>query len=105
MILPLVGCQNWYTLSVPGLCAPMMLGLPFLTHNDIVVDTSACTAIDKQYNLDLLHPIPPVPPPSPTQKLHDFFTELQEDRKLMVAKLEMVCHDKLHHTHYKFKTI
>ncbi|KIM86037.1 hypothetical protein PILCRDRAFT_5110 [Piloderma croceum F 1598] len=33
---------------MPGLCSPMILGLPFLSHNDIVVDASACTAIDKK---------------------------------------------------------
>ena len=89
----------------PGLCAPMILGLPFLMHNDIVVDASARTVIDKKCNFDLLHPIPPVPPPPPKKKLHKFFKELQEDRKLMVAKLKMVCHDRLHHTQYKFETV
>ena len=43
----------------PGLCSPMILSLPFLSHNNIVVDASACTAIDKKCNFDLLHPKPP----------------------------------------------
>ena len=89
----------------PGLCAPMIQGLPFLAHNDIVVDASSRTVIDKKCNFDLLHPIPPVPTPPPKKKLPEFFKELQEDRKLMVAELKMVCHDRLHHTWYKFETV
>jgi hypothetical protein len=58
----------------PGLCAPMILGLPFLKHNDIVVDASACTAIDKKSAFDLLNPVIPVKP-VPKQKLKDFFKD------------------------------
>lgn len=93
------------TIIAPGLCAPMILGLPFLTHNDIVVDASACTVVDKKCYFDLLHPIPLVPPPPPKKGLCEFFQELQEDRKLMVAELKMVCHDRLHHTRYKFEIV
>lgn len=57
------------TIIAPGLCAPMILGLPFLTHNDIIVDASTRTVIDKKCNFDLLHLVPPTPPPPPKQKL------------------------------------
>jgi hypothetical protein len=97
--------KSVHAMIVPGLCAPMILGLPFLAHNNIVVDASARTAVDKKCNFDLLHPMPPVPPPPPKKKLREFFKELQEDRKLMVAKLKMVCHDRLHHMCYKFETV
>jgi hypothetical protein len=46
----------------PGLCSPMILGLPFLSHNDIVVNASACTIIDKKCNFNLLHLVAPSPP-------------------------------------------
>ena len=59
-----------------GLCAPMILGLPFLEHNDIVVDASARTAIDKKSAFDLLNPVIPVKP-VPKQKLKDFFEDLR----------------------------
>jgi hypothetical protein len=49
----------------PGLCAPVILGLPFLSHNNIVIDHAARTAIDKTVNFDLLNPVPPPPPPPP----------------------------------------
>jgi hypothetical protein len=66
----------------------MILGLPFLAHNNIVVDVSARTAIDKNTNFDLLHPVPPPPPKPPKQKLKDFFKELQQDRKLMNCRIK-----------------
>jgi hypothetical protein len=83
----------------------MILGLPFLAHNNIVVDASARTAINKNTNFDLLHPVPPSPPKPPKQKLKDFFKELQQDRKLTVAELNMVCNDRLRHTQFKFKLV
>ena len=47
---------------------------------------------------------PPVTPP-PKQKLREFFKDLQEDRKLMVAELNLVCHNCLRHTQYRFESI
>jgi hypothetical protein len=51
----------WVSKSVraviaPTLCAHVILGLPFLTHNKIVIDHDACTAIDKTTGFDLLNP-------------------------------------------------
>ena len=43
----------------PTLCAPVPLGLPFLKHNNIVIDANCCTAIDKKNNFNLLHPSSP----------------------------------------------
>jgi len=72
----------------------MILGLPFLSHNNIVVDTSTCTVIDKKCNFNLLHP--KAPPKKPVKKkLKEFFKELQQDRKLMIMELNMVCNDRL----------
>ena len=70
-----------------GLCAPMILGLPFLIHNNIIVDASARTVIDKKIGLK------------------EFYQELQEDHKLMVAELKMACNDHLIHTQHKFKMV
>ena len=89
----------------PGLCSPMILGLPFLAHNNIVVDASERTVIDKNCNFNLLHPVPPLPPKPPKQKLEDFFKQLQQDGKLMIAELNMVCHDHLRHTQFKFESV
>ena len=47
------------TVISPTLCAPVLLGLPFLKHNNIVIDANCCTAIDKKNNFDPLHPSSP----------------------------------------------
>ncbi|KIM83942.1 hypothetical protein PILCRDRAFT_69030, partial [Piloderma croceum F 1598] len=86
----------------PGLCTPMILGLPFLSHNNIVVDASTRTAIDKKSGFNLLHPILPTPH-VPKKKLKEFFKDLQQDRKLMVAKLNMVCNEHKRRSMHKFE--
>ena len=40
----------------PNLCSPIILGLPFLCHNNIVVDYVTRSAYDKIRNFDLLNP-------------------------------------------------
>ena len=75
----------------PSLCVPVILSGPFLTHNNIVIDHAARTAIDKLSGFDLLDPKPLAPPPQPKKKLKEFFRDLQSDRKLMLAELNMVC--------------
>lgn len=42
----------------PLLCAPIILGLPWIGFNDILVDVSLRTAICKTDGVDILHPIP-----------------------------------------------
>jgi hypothetical protein len=91
-----------HAIVTPRLCLPMILGLPFLSHNNIVVDASTRTAIDKKCDFNLLHPRPP-PMRLVKKKLKEFFKELQQDRKLMVAELNMVCNDRLQHPSYKFE--
>ena len=39
--------KSVHAIIAPGLCAPMILGLPFLAHNNIVVDASVRMAVDK----------------------------------------------------------
>ena len=77
----------------PLLCTPIILGLPFLEHNNIVIDHACCTVIDKVSGFDLMNPkLQPIPiPPSPKCKLKQLFCDLKEDQKLMVTELKMVC--------------
>jgi hypothetical protein len=90
---PLGGWQSKTIRAViaPSLCSPVILGLPFLSHNKIIVDHQARTAIAKDSGFDLLNPKPPAPKPPPKKKLKEFFRDLQEDRKIMLAELKMVC--------------
>ena len=75
----------------PNLVAPVILSLPFLSHNSIVINHNARTAIDKNQNFDLMHPSVQPPPTPPQKKLNQIFKEITADRKLMVAELNMVC--------------
>jgi Aspartyl protease len=58
----------------PGLCASVILGLPFLSHNNIVIDHVACTTINKITGFDILHPVPLLPPPPPCPRLREYST-------------------------------
>lgn len=49
-------------LTTPKLCHSIILGLPFLSHNHIVIDARNDTAIDYNCGFDLLHPVPHVIP-------------------------------------------
>jgi hypothetical protein len=86
----------WFSKTVcaiiaPGLCSPIILDLLFLSHNRIVIDHHTRMAIDKTTRFDILNPVAPPPPKAPKKKLKQLFTELQEDQKLLVAELKMVC--------------
>jgi hypothetical protein len=79
-------------LIAPGLCAPVILGLPWLACNHIVVDHSARTAADKRYKYDLLNP-PPLPEAKPPCiKLRDRMKKTKADHILLAAELKEVCH-------------
>jgi len=43
--------QTVKAIIAPGLCAPVILGLPFLQHNSIVTDHASCTCIDKNQTM------------------------------------------------------
>ena len=70
-----------------------------------MVDAATRTVIDKKCNFNLLNPTPPPPPWPPKQKLHEFCKDLQDDRKLMVTELKMVCYNRLWHTKFKFEAV
>ena len=94
--------KSVHAIILPGLCASVILGLPFLTHNHIVIDAATHTAIHKQCRFDLLHPTLLPAFLLPKQKLKGFYNELQEDCKLIIAELKMACQDHLIHTCGKF---
>jgi hypothetical protein len=79
----------------PGLCLPLILGLPWLEHNSIVIDHAARTCIDKINSYDLLNPPDIVPPPPPKPRLREQLKAIKADKKLMLSELMMVCHDRI----------
>ena len=80
-------------LITPGLCMPVILGLPFLMHNTIVVDHSNHTCVDKCANYDLLNPPLIAPPQPPKPHLKEQLKEPKADKKLVLAELLLVCND------------
>lgn len=76
----------------PNLCADILLGLPFLSHNKIVIDHDLRTAIDKKTDFDLLKPLKNVHEPrriSLTKKQKTKY--IKECRKLLLVELKWRC--------------
>lgn len=59
------------TMIGPSLCANVILGGPFLAHNNIVIDHGAWTAINKTMGFDLLNPSAAEPVSKPKMKLKE----------------------------------
>ncbi|KAJ7156122.1 hypothetical protein C8R43DRAFT_848728, partial [Mycena crocata] len=68
------------------LCAPLILGLPWLERNKIVVDHHLRTVIDKRCGYDLLHPPPTKEAPKRKLKLREKLRATQMDHKQMDVK-------------------
>ena len=72
-------------LVMPGLCMPVILGLPWLEDNKIVCDHADRSCYVKTMGYNLLHPPKISPPPPPRPKLK---TQLKENRELKRRALE-----------------
>jgi hypothetical protein len=98
--LKLYDTKSWWSaktvhaIIVPGIFSPIIPSLLLLSHNHIVIDHHACTVVDKELGFDLLHPTALLVKPPPKIKLKDFFVQLQEDRKVMLTELKLVCHER-----------
>ncbi|GLB45211.1 putative retrotransposable element tf2 155 kda protein type 1-like [Lyophyllum shimeji] len=79
-------------LIAPNLCASLILGLPFLTHNHLVIDHAERSIVDKRCNYNLLNPVTPVPKRTIKRvPMRTAFKKTQADRKTMVKELKTVC--------------
>lgn len=74
-------------LITPGLCMPVILGLPWLEHNRIVCDHADRACIVKDLNYDLLHPPLIAPPKPPKKKLKQQISENKRYKKLALEEL------------------
>jgi hypothetical protein len=88
--------NNWAARSVhaviaPALCTDVLLGLPFLSVNNLVTDYCNRTCIDKVTGFDLMNPKPPTKPPEPKPKLRKIYEKIMSDRKEMLNELATVC--------------
>ena len=76
-----------YAVIAPGLCMPIILGLPWLEHNEIVCDHAARSCVVKSSNYNLLHPpkiVRKIPPPSASE----LRKERLKNRELKVDALQ-----------------
>jgi len=81
-------------LITPGLCMPVILGLPWLEHNRIVCDHADRACIVKDLNYDLLHPPPIVLPKAPRKSLKKQISDNKNYKKLALQELVSVVRDK-----------
>jgi hypothetical protein len=72
------------------LCHLIILGLPFLHHNNITVNVRDGTAIDMTTNFDLLHPVAP-PVHKPIVKLRELIATNVANQKLLLKELNKIC--------------
>ena len=72
-------------LITPGLCMPIILGLPWLEKNKIICDHADRSCYVKTTGYNLLHPPKITPPPPPRKKLR---VQLKENRELKKRALE-----------------
>jgi Aspartyl protease len=80
-----------YAIVTPGLCVPLILRLPFLSRNNIVIDHSDRTAIDKISNYDLLNPVVINPPRCPPPRLHEHLKKSKQSKRIPLTELLSIC--------------
>ena len=66
-------------LIAPDLCMPIIFGLPFLSHNDIVTDHALRSCIDKKTGYNLINPETVTPPQTKLQP---------KERRLQLKRFE-----------------
>jgi len=83
-----------YAIVAPGLCMPIILGLPFLIHNDIVTDHAARSCIDKKTGYNILHPVI-TPPPTKRKCAKEQIKFMKAAKKLALTELTEVCRKRM----------
>ena len=84
-----------HAIVAPGLCMPLILGLPFLIHNNIVTDHALRSCIDKKTGYNILNPSPVLPPPPPRKRLRQQINDTKAAKKKVLAELGEVCRKRI----------
>ena len=71
----------------PGLCMPIILGLPFLEKNKIVCDHELHTCVHKPSGYNLLNPTARKPWPLPKPRLCEQIRETKNDERVVLHEL------------------
>ena len=80
-----------HALVAPGLCMPIILGLPFLVHNDIVTNHAERSCVDKKTGYNFLNPAPVSPPPPPHMHAKEQIKFTKVAKKEVFAELTEMC--------------
>jgi len=84
-----------HAIVAPGLCMPLILGLPFLIHNDIVTDHALRSCIDKKSGYNILNPSRVHPPPPLRKRLRQQINDTKAAKKKALAELGEVCRKRI----------
>jgi hypothetical protein len=74
-----------FAIIAPGLCMPIIFGLPFLEFNEIISDHSRRSCIHKKSGYNLINPAIPTPPSPPRPKLKE---QLKSNRRFKAEALK-----------------
>jgi hypothetical protein len=88
----------------PSLCTPILLGLPFLSHNNVVVDHTTWTVIEKNTGVDLLNLEPPKRI-CEKKSLKVLYKEVVGARKAVLLELKVACWEQLQKVKGKLKLV
>ena len=91
--------QKWHSkhvraLVTPNLCMPIIFGLPFLVHNNIVTDHALRACIDKKSGYNLLNNNPALPTP-PKLSPHEKRRLVKQQQREFIKELKGVCNEQL----------
>ncbi|KAF5366991.1 hypothetical protein D9758_003943 [Tetrapyrgos nigripes] len=81
-------------LIVPSLCSPLILGMPFLSRNELIVDCKNRTVVHKPSGFDIVNPVMCSPPPTCD-------TRSPKQRRLDHCKLRLAVLDELKEFHVR----
>jgi hypothetical protein len=77
-------------LIAPDLCMPVIFGLPFLSHNNIVTDHALRSCIDKKTGYNLINPEIVTPPKKKLQP-KEKRKQIRQFKKSMIEELTVLC--------------
>ena len=94
-----------HALVASGLCMPIILGLPFLIHNNIVTNHAECSCVDKKTGYNFLNPALVSPPPPLCMWVKEQIKFMKEAKKEVLTELAKVCHKCIAEKKLTFKEV
>ena len=82
--------RRFRALITPNLCMPIIFGLLFLSHNNIITDHSLRSCIDKKTGYDLINPKIVLPPPKRLQP-KEKRERIKAHKRDAIKELKTVC--------------